>query len=110
MGGGRFSFICALSASRGRVRERAAIQLIFQPLHCAVAKADKLRCAIDADALAEHAFGLLDRVLWPKKAKTHEINEMATKNPSSGFELSCMTVLLAALTTPKSYYCAGRLA
>jgi len=37
----------------------------------------------------------IGRVLWIKKAKTHEINEMATKNPSSGFELSCMTVFLA---------------
>jgi hypothetical protein len=39
----------------------------------------------------------IGRVLWPKKAKTHEINEIATKNPRSGFELSFMTVLLAAL-------------
>ena len=28
----------------------------------------------------------IGRVLWPKKAKTHEINEMATNNSSSGFE------------------------
>jgi len=45
----------------------------------------------------------IGRVLWPKKAKTHEINEMATK---SGLELSCMTVLLAPLTTPKGIICA----
>jgi|AmaraimetFIIA100_FD_contig_61_280671_length_600_multi_2_in_0_out_0_1 hypothetical protein len=41
----------------------------------------------------------IGRVLWPKKAKTHEINEMATKNPSSGFELSCMIILLSVITT-----------
>jgi hypothetical protein len=45
----------------------------------------------------------IGRVLWPKKAKTHEINKMATK---SGLELSCMTVLLAPLTTPKGIICA----
>jgi len=48
----------------------------------------------------------IGRVLWPKKAKTHEINEMATNNPGSGFELLCMTVLLAPLTTPKGIICA----
>jgi hypothetical protein len=32
----------------------------------------------------------IGRVLWPKKTKTHEISEMAMKEPSSGFELSCM--------------------
>ena len=32
-----------------------------------------------------------------KKAKTHETNEMAMKHLSHGFELSCMTVPLAAL-------------
>jgi hypothetical protein len=37
----------------------------------------------------------IGRVLWPKKAKTNEINEMVTKNPSSGFELSRMIILLA---------------
>jgi hypothetical protein len=50
----------------------------------------------------------IGRVLWPKKAKTHEINEMATKNPSSGFELSCMTVLLAALHQPERLFVHGR--
>jgi hypothetical protein len=39
----------------------------------------------------------IGRVLWPKRAKTHETNEMAMKHLSRGFELSCMTVLLAAL-------------
>ena len=29
----------------------------------------------------------IGRVLWPKKAKTHEINEMVTKNPSSSFDI-----------------------
>jgi hypothetical protein len=27
------------------------------------------------------------------------MNEMATKNPSSGFELSCMIILLSVITT-----------
>jgi hypothetical protein len=36
------------------------------------------------------------RVLWPKKVKTHEINEMAMNKPSGGFELSCMIILLAS--------------
>jgi hypothetical protein len=36
------------------------------------------------------------RILWPKKAKTHEINEMAMNKPSDGFELSSMIVLLAS--------------
>src|SRR5215471_6791975 len=31
----------------------------------------------------------IGRVLCPKKTKTHEISEMAMKDPSSGFELSC---------------------
>ena len=29
----------------------------------------------------------IGRVLWPEKAKTHEINEMVTKNPSSSFDI-----------------------
>jgi len=29
----------------------------------------------------------IGRVLWPKKAKTHEINEIVTKNPSSSFDI-----------------------
>jgi hypothetical protein len=44
----------------------------------------------------------IGRVLWPKNAKTQEINEMATKNPCSGFELSCMIFLSAPLTTQGS--------
>ena len=27
------------------------------------------------------------RALWPKKAKTHEINAMVTKKPSSSFDI-----------------------
>ena len=46
----------------------------------------------------------IGRVLWPKKAKTHETNEMAMKHLSRGFELLRMTVLFAAPATPKSYY------
>jgi hypothetical protein len=42
------------------------------------------------------------RVLWLKKVKTHEINEMVMKKPSGGFELSCMIILLAPLTTQDS--------
>jgi hypothetical protein len=42
------------------------------------------------------SFANIGRVLWPKKAKTHEINEMAMKHLSRSFEL-CMTALLAAL-------------
>ena len=38
-GGGRFSFICALSASRGRVGDRAA-HLIRNTLHGAIAYAN----------------------------------------------------------------------
>jgi len=29
----------------------------------------------------------IELVFWPKKAKTPEINEMATKNPSSSFDI-----------------------
>jgi hypothetical protein len=29
----------------------------------------------------------IGRVLWPEKAKTHEINEVVTKNPSSSFDI-----------------------
>jgi hypothetical protein len=29
----------------------------------------------------------IGRILWPKRAKTHEINEMATKNPSNSFDI-----------------------
>jgi hypothetical protein len=36
------------------------------------------------------------RVVWPKKVKTHEINEMAMNKPSGGFELSCMIIFLAS--------------
>ena len=38
----------------------------------------------------------IGRVLWPKKAKTQETNEIVTKNPISRFELSCMIILFAA--------------
>jgi hypothetical protein len=36
------------------------------------------------------------RVLWLKKAKTHEINEMVKNKPDDVFELSCMGILLAS--------------
>ena len=39
----------------------------------------------------------------PKRTKIHEINETVTKSPSSGFELSCMFILLA----PRERYYLG---
>src|SRR5215472_17018302 len=32
----------------------------------------------------------IGRVIWPENTKTQKTNEMAMKDPSSGFELSCM--------------------
>jgi hypothetical protein len=82
-GGTRFSFICALSASRGHVGERA-FHLLFNALHCAGADADLARGGVDALPGAQLSLDTFARLYGPLKASGDSLADHAALELGKG--------------------------